>query len=303
MECSVETFAPLLDRLDAEWPAYWATVLQHAPVRSAAVFGSCAVACGSLGLTNVSKTDLQAVVPLVSLTAPGPRPSVTFKTCGLHDIAVIFVPFETVAVEAQAHTQATGIGHLWPESNVEWQPSLSLTAALVIEVPFTADHKRIRYEQLNVSFKVYGHLSSSAEWPDTESPLFEYVPTDSLVSEYLKALNKHIDSHNNGLRRALQMANALNACQLPADTVQTCVADQGATPEEPCGLCDTCCKCLVQQRCDGPCAGCPCVKCSKSLWTIQTFFISLLLLLVSVGVLWFNYRRKSLAGGTIFRFV
>ena len=136
----------------------------------------------------------------------------------------------------------------------------------------------------------------STSIPDILSPLYSSVPMDTLILQYSKLLSEYLRKHMlPNLRAILQRPVETNECTFPVLTKQTCTAINGVItgPNGPCNPCDTCCNCFMQQRCDGDCKNCACVRCSVRPWTFPLFISSFLMFIVS-ALFVYNWYYKYL---------
>jgi hypothetical protein len=176
--------------------------------------------------------------------------------------------------------RATGLGLLWP-NDPDFVANARLTGILLISVPIK--DKDLHFEEIDVDAFLYGSwMDSNGDqfnvWPDSSSILFNSVPFDLSLQTYVTELNQSIKSKLvPKVRTFLQAPNVTISCIVPINTEQTCTT-LTTFPGEACNPCDTCCKCLVQQRCDGECKNCPCVKCdSIKLWSFSQIFVTILI--------------------------
>lgn len=269
--CDIGLFQDTLDRLDTNWlDTLQAVVL---PKKSAVSFGSCYAICGSLGITNVENLD-QLDIQLQNAVA-------SFTQCGLRDYAILQVPLEVEPfITLTMQLRATGLGTLWP-NDPDFIANARITGILLVSVPIT--DKDFKFEDIEVDAFLYGSWYDSNGdsfnvWPDSSSLLFNSVPFDAILNTYVSELNESIKSKLvPNVRKFLQAHNTAINCIVPQNVTQTC-SSLTTFPGEACNPCDTCCKCLVQQRCDGECANCPCVKCdSVKLWSFSQIFVTILI--------------------------
>ena len=123
---------------------------------------------------------------------------------------------------------------------------------------------------------------TSAQWPDQTHALFPFVPLNDALTQLEASLNAYSEKVTDRIQGYLNshMTNSTRACEAfqAVDNVCTSATDM---PLLPCNGCDTCCKCLVQQRCDGECAKCACINCSAFNYDLA-FLIALAFMFVFV---------------------
>ena len=283
VDCSIATFSDLLQTLDDTWSTVWPAF--NGPQKGGLSFGSCYTACGSIGFTGIS--GLASLVPS-AIGDPVVMPTVTFNTCGLVDTAMIVVPFDSTTLTFDVVARASGFNTLWPSGGLlseNNQVNAYLSGFLLISIPRNGAVLQFTKPEIDISFQAIWD-TDTLPWPNTDNPLFPSVPTATLLKQYTDALQKkarkEILPH---LRNAIQKKDEDFLCSWPTSFAQTCNATT-TMPDGACHPCDTCCKCLVQQRCDGECSDCACVSCEENVgWRFLLLFSSLLMVIVSLLII------------------
>lgn len=272
MTCTVADFNSILFDLQNEWPSVWA--LQQWPRRAGLSFGSCWGICGSLGLTDV--VGPESLVPNIAAA------TVAFSDCTASAVATITVPLTAVASTFFVQGRATGLNTLWPSTSEAFTMTGPVSGLVLLTVPLVG--QIANYVDLSVDIILYANITSS--WPDTSSVLYNAVPTGSLAQTWATDLNSTVKTSVSGaLHKRLQARGSLLACTIPNPTDQTCTSST-SMPGAACAPCDTCCKCLIQQRCDGSCSSCACVGCrewSTALVSSPTWALFMLFTLLFVA--------------------
>jgi len=275
LDCSIDTFENLLNTLDETWSSIWPS-FSTKNVRGGLSFGSCYTVCGSLGYTNV--TDVNTLVPNIS--SPG-GPIVQFTNCGLVDKAMIVVPLASTVVTFNVLARASGLGELWPDDHNQTIDA-HLSGLLLISIPRNEKTLQFSKPEVDISFQAVW----AEPWPDNESNLFPSVPVADLLKDFTTTLQKEARKDIVvKIMNAIQSADRPLNCTWPIVNAQTC---QSTTemPVGACHPCDTCCNCMIQQRCDGECSECACVHCNESiLWRIVLFVSAALMLVISVALI------------------
>ena len=249
MTCTVSDFNNILVDLQNEWPSVWAS--QQWPRRAGLSFGSCWGICGSLGLTNV--VGPESLVPNIA------GATVAFSDCTASAVATLTVPINAVTSTFSVQGRATGLNTLWPSTGEAFQMTGPVSGLVLLTVPLAG--QTANYVDLSIDVVFYANITSA--WPNTGSVIFNAVPTGSLAQTWASDLNNTVKASVSGeLRKRLQAPGSLLACTIPASVDQTCTSST-SMPGSACAPCDTCCKCLVQQRCDGSCSSCACVGCHE----------------------------------------
>jgi hypothetical protein len=281
LDCSIHTFDSVLEKLESTWSSIWPTFAVK-NIRGGLSFGSCYTVCGSLGYTNVSGVDI--LVPNTTTSAPG-GPIVHFTNCGLVDKAMIVVPLDSTTITFDMIARATGMDILWPDDpNVLLDAHLS--GYLLISIPRIDNILEFSKPEVDISFQAIWDPNGSNTWPEQSSILFPSVPTDDILKNFTTELQREArEDVVKKIRNALQSPDTTMNCSWPLIYAQTCSAGL-QMPVGPCHPCDTCCKCLIQQRCDGECEACPCVNCHEStFWKLVLFLAAALMIIVSVSAI------------------
>jgi len=282
--CDISLFQSTIQRLDDTWQNTVVSVLPNIPKKSGLSFGSCYVICGSIGISNVDNLilfDLQLNESVVS-----------FTQCGLKDYAILQVPIETQPyVNLTMELRATGLGLTWP-NEPDFDAFARLTGVLLISVPIR--NKTLEFVDVEVDMIVYGSWYNVAgvplndPWPEQDSFLFNSVPLDILLKQYVESLTKYFKAELvPKVRDIIQAPNVSINCIVPANVSQTCTA-LTTFPSSACNPCDTCCKCLVQQRCDGECKDCPCVSCKEvKTWSFTQLIVTFIVVCFIISWVFF----------------
>jgi len=264
--CTSSVFDDTLSTLTTDFADTWSSVVSKVPKATGISFGSCYTSCGSVGITDTS---------VYSITLNDNLSQVTFSACKLTDLAVLIVPVE-ISLSCTLALRATGVGYTWPtpgpgDDGVVYQNILNITGNILVSVPRHSD--KFDFPHLTVDVMFTGNWT--LEWPDNENILFNTVPVNELATKYVENFNAAIRGPlSKGLRLSLQSNVVTNNCTFPTLVPNVCTANT-RTATEFCDPCDTCCMCLMQQRCDGECSQCACVQCDNTWYA--TLFLSVLL--------------------------
>ena len=93
------------------------------------------------------------------------------------------------------------------------------------------------------------------------------------------------------LHLALQSNDFIRECTFPSVVLAECNA-LTRTAADFCSPCDTCCMCLMQQRCDGECASCECLGCNDSKWYYSMLIATILFFIFSAVIIW-SFLNKT----------
>lgn len=285
MACDASFFDAMKLAIDGAWPSIWPVAAAKLPRRAGLPFGpaNCQTICGSVGITDVQAADLQALLPDTSAA------TVTFGTCGAQDIARLVVPLDAVPVNVDIEARATGFGTLWPSGGPGAHlvvGTASVSGILLVWAPVHSG--RIIWSETEADVRLYAKWAFS--WPDTSNRLYATVPTDELASQWASELTQAArKTVIDPLLKSIRVPNAPLTCDFPPTVDQACTAST-EMPTTECDPCDTCCRCLVQQRCDGPCASCACVTCAPSTWTPLTVLAGVSILALALA--WAMLRRR-----------
>jgi hypothetical protein len=281
MTCNITIFTSTINRLNSIWNSAWSEAFSSAPKQSGLVFGSCYSVCGSLGLTNVT-----GGVPTINIGAA----SATFTTCGITDYATCLVPIDSLNISIATAVRATGNGLLWPSTGPFVTAPATLSGYLLLTVPVS--QTLYKFTEISVSIVLNVNFGSNLVWPpDTASAIYPSVPLYELQYQYSTELTTWMQKNlSRTLQKQLQSNDGVFTCNFPAQTDQTC--NVGTTmPGSPCHPCDTCCKCLIEQRCDGSCSDCACVNCSPFGWYI-TEYLAIIFIVIFI-IAWFFWKRRN----------
>ena len=279
MTCSISDFTWLVNSINDSWNNRWSALVANGPTRAGLSWGPCYTSCGSLGITEIQGLN--------GILLDDASANMTISTCTLENYLVIVIPFVQTTILVDLQVRASSTVGLYPTSPIGSQfingAPASLSGFLLVSVPISFDGL-LETSRLDVDFSAYATWATPTSWPDTSNVLYNSVPWDTILStwtsqfvDYLRTVVKK------PFRNSLQMPNRLLGCRVPLDATQTCTTAT-TMPNGPCGPCDTCCKCLVEQRCDGPCADCACVNCEGAYgWSpIAAIFVFLVILFVVV---------------------
>lgn len=299
--CDESVFQNALPFLEQAWTKYWTTSSTPLPNKFGIVFGrTCHSVCGSIGFRGV--TGLQALQP--DWAAWGtPAAKKSFTTCASTDYGIYVVPFTAGTITADVDHRATGTDVLWPQApNGHTTPvTIDVNGFLVFSVPLEITDTNttdVKFKSSLVSVRLalnYATGLLAPAWPDAASTLFPFVPFADALGQYEASLNEYAEKLTNQMQAYVtsHMVNTTEPCEVQETAAQTCSA--GTTmPGQACNACDTCCRCLVQQRCDGECSSCPCITCNAFNYEI-TFLLAVLFIvvfLVAYAVLRFSKPEK-----------
>lgn len=268
--CTVSVVAPAIPFLQSAWSRSWPTA--NWPTQFGITFGtSCYSACGSLGFRNVA--GAAALVP--DWTSPNVK--VSFTTCAASDYTIYTVPLVAAQITADLDHRATGTGLLWPVAPAPLTTAVTVDVAgvVVFAVPMNtlqnATQSEMEFKRSIVSVRLalnYATGPQAPSWPDSTNALWAFVPVNDALTQLEDLLNETADTVSRDMTGYVtsHMINSKVECEAAQVADQTC-SSTTLMPTGPCNACDTCCKCLVQQRCDGECSSCACVKCSTFNYT------------------------------------
>ena len=257
-----------------------ASVESKIPQEMGISFGSCYTSCGSIGITAVDMSSF-------NLDDDPMQIRTSFTTCNNTDLAVLIVPIE-ITLGCTLALRATGIGHTWPtpeigDDGVVHQHDINVTGNILVSIPVSGNTFEFTKVRTDVMFS--GNWSS-ASWPDTTNILYNTIPINELCAKYMRSFNSNIRKDLSlKIRHELQSADIVNTCTFPSIVLAECNVNT-RTSTEFCNPCDTCCMCLMQQRCDGECASCECVQCEDTKWFATMFLITLFFFIVSGTIVW-----------------
>lgn len=282
--CNQNIFTPTLNRLNNEWPAVWSAAIQEAPQQAGTTFGSCWTVCGSLGITDIQSN-------LSSLMIDKDLATVDFSTCGAEDVATLVVPLDRISVTIDVEGRATGNHTVWPAPQTVGTATHKFTATAALSgfvlVRVSALSGKWRFEEIESDIALFSHWMNPT-WPDSNNILFDSVPFDDVLKEWNRVFLAHVRPKvNASLFKLLQSVNTLKLCSMPVAYAQSCTATT-KFPSTFCHPCDTCCKCLMQQRCDGECSKCACVNCENTTWLVTSISFIFLLLTAIFAYFWFE---------------
>lgn len=259
--CDVTFFSSTSTEFANAWAAAWPP--SDLSTRSGFAFGSCYTICGSLGVTGTT-AGLAALQPNTAAAVA------YFTTCGTEDRALLAIPFDPEPVALDTEVRATGLNVLWPSGGPGSElvnATASVSGVALVSVPVRG--RSIAWSEAQVSLRLYVNwpAATMAAWPDQASILYEAVPLPELASNWASTMTEAVQATMGPLlQKAIRKPNETLACDFGALITQVCAANT-SMPNNACDPCDTCCKCLVQQRCDGECSGCPCVGCAPNTWS------------------------------------
>jgi len=289
--CVKADFQDFIDAIGNTWPSMWATATTHGPIQAGLSFGSCYTSCGSLGLTDVNGVG-PINLDLAQATA-------TFTTCSAEDYVILTVPFEQTTVLFDVQVRASGPTGLYPSGIGQYLVSnapAAVSGFVLVYIPVRGS--LLIASELRVDWSLYATWTTT--WPDTTNILYNSIPWASILNQWTESFVQYLRSNLRTMyQNELRSQNELLGCHFPPEFAQTCEVST-EMPNAPCHPCDTCCKCLIQQKCNGECASCDCVDCqSYNEWSVNyAFFITLVVLFV---VAWFmdandQYEYKDLYG-------
>ena len=249
-------------------------------------FGSKYTILGSVGLSDVPN------VRLLSLDTNGARS--IFSTCSTTDYAILQIPIDDFTIPGcTLDVRVSGLGTLFPNGASPTQSPfpIRITGVLVVIVPVYLTN--IRWKHINLDLTLFCEALDAL--PSTVDPvetiLRAAVPLQSMLEEYAQLLTKTIKKNIlPKIHRDIQTLNAPLECDMPPRTIEVCT-DQTIMPNNACSVCDTCCQCIVQQRCDGDCASCECITCGGSEWTLTAYISCACVLVFVIFVLYPRFKR------------
>ena len=265
--CTQDAIVDFIEPLITGFADLWSKTLVNVPTHEGLVFGSCYTSCGSCGITNVVGLDTLEL----SMSGGSLNTRVYFSQCAIRDYALILLQFEDVSLQVSTALHATG-GLNNAVLNAAYDNSYALFSGYVLlTVPVDASKNNNLPASTEFLFtECTADATLKARWTPTtlamwaSEELFNDVPVEALLTKYTDTLNVYLKSKvPNEFFSFLQAANAKKMCVVPTAGLQTCNATQG--PTNPCDICDTCCKCAIQQRCDGECEYCKCISCESPL--------------------------------------
>ena len=277
--CTISDFQFLVTKLNNEWDSFWSIAAIQGPKQAGISFGSCYTNCGSLGITNVGGLD---AVNLDTANA-----TATFTTCNVEDYIVVVVPIEQTTILVDVQVRASGPNGLYPsvlgDEFVNDAPC-AFSGFVLISIPVRS--RKVILSELTVDFTCFATWATPFVWPDTSNILYNGVPFQEILYEWSESFIEYLRSNLvKPLRNALRDENEYLTCVFPTAYEQTCTAST-EMPIGPCHPCDTCCKCLIQQRCDGGCSDCECVNCETyNLWTVS--YAVVIFLIVLFVIFWY----------------
>jgi hypothetical protein len=265
--CTQDAILDFIEPLVIGFADLWSKVLVNAPKREGLAFGSCYSSCGSCGITNVAGLDTLEL----SMTGSSLNTRVFFSQCAIRDYALILLEIDATPLQIDTALRVTG-GLNNTVFNEAYQNSFaSFSGYLLLTVPVdTSNNTRLPASTNFLFTEMTADVVIKARWtPDTLSmwsseELFSDIPVESLLNKYTETLNAYLKTKvPYEFLKFLQAANATKMCVVPNFVPQVCNLTQG--PTDACNICDTCCKCAIQQRCDNECEGCECIGCSSPL--------------------------------------
>lgn len=294
MNCSISNFSSLLTKLDTNWTSSWTTFLaEYGPLKDGLTFGSCYTSCGSIGfngITGINNLSLE--------TTPGPDgPTATFTTCNLEDQAVIVVPLASRPITLHGKLRASGQNVLWPtglgSAAVDHDLSAAISGFLLITIPRKNNILYFSRPLLDIAFYINYTASAGSQnfgnFPNTDSLLFHTVPKEKLLFDFSDVLRTAAKKRLlPKIFNIIQSNDAYLDCTWPVALREACTSET-VMPLAACHPCDTCCKCLIQQRCDGECSNCACVNCTPHIWRYQTAICAVLMIFVAI-VLFYDIK-------------
>lgn len=286
MTCNAAQINAFLQPLTTSFSDIWLECVKNAPTRSGEAFGSCYSICGSVGITNVSLQDI-AIDPVTS--------RLFFSQCAIRDYALILVQIPEQNLDVNVTIRATGSVS---DTTFTYGPQTmyaTFSGNMLITVPITIKQSSTKFEfsdcmvdaNLNARFTPASLVSVSSML--NADLFYNSLPIESTLNTYVASLNAYLKKEVPGRFRRLLQANDLEAsCTVPGFSAQQCTSS--VSPTMACDICDTCCKCMMQQRCDNECEGCKCISCSSPI--LGSIFMYTCILLVLVFI-FFYLRHKQ----------
>lgn len=281
--CDVTFFNSTKVQFDAAWAGAWPP--NDLSVQAGFPFGSCYTVCGSLGVVGTSG-GLSALAPDSAIATSN------FTTCGDVDRATLVIPFDPEPVVLDTEVRATGLNVLWPSGgpgSEQVSATASVSAVALVSVPVRG--RSVAWSEATVDIRLSAKWTAASmlAWPDQLSVLYPLVPITDLAGVWAATMTEAVKNTMVPiLQKAIRKPNETLACDFPTLINQTCNVAT-SMPSNACDPCDTCCKCLVQQRCDGSCSGCPCVACDEPTWSNTSLLAVTMIGLFTVT--WFLWPR------------
>jgi len=287
MNCTSANVADFLRPLSTSFSDIWLQCIQDAPTRSGEAFGSCYSICGSVGITNVS-------LETISLDPITTR--LFFSQCALRDYALILVQIPEQTTDVNVTIRATGsvADVLFAYGPATMVATVSGNMLLTVPINVTDTTTEFQFSDCTADANLSARFSASSLTSVSNAQhgdlFFTSLPIESTLNAYMTNLNAYLKTQvPKRFRRLLQAKDVLASCKVPAFSAQECTASAG--PSTACDICDTCCKCMMQQRCDNECESCKCVSCSSPIMGSIFMYVCILLILVFI---FFYLRHKQL---------
>lgn len=292
--CTQDAIQDFIDPLIDGFADLWTTILVDVPTREGLAFGSCYSSCGSCGITNVVGLDTMEL----SMNGNALNMRVFFSQCAIRDYALILLQIDDMSLKVSTALHATGglQNNVLNKSYENSHATFSGYVLITVPIDTSSNTSMPAYTTFlftectaDVSLKARWTPSTLAGW-STED-LFSDVPVESLLVKYTDSLNAYLKTRApQHFVKFLQAANEKKMCIIPHSGVQTCTSTQ--SPANACDICDTCCKCAIQQRCDGECENCKCIDCKSPLIGSLALYSALLCMVVFI-VLYLKIRYTT----------
>ena len=253
------------------------SVLEKAPKQYGLSYGHLYGITGSIGITSVSGVQSNLELDFDNAQAA------LSLVCGNSDYAYYQVPIRLASgtMNLESQIRVSGLGIVLPSSPVDLTKTIecSLTGLLLVSVPI--QNGLLQFSKVLVDIQLYAQpapIDYGADIGQKETILLSSVPVSRLVDQFMSQWNVFYKKHlPEQIRLVLQKRDAPLQCQLPTLVNQTCSFGT-LVPGQMCNPCDTCCNCLIQQRCDGDCSSCACVRCETNQWSYLQILTTLLIL-------------------------
>ena len=259
---AVQQFLAPLQGTQSQFASVWADSMKKAPTRAGKSFGSCYSVCGSVGISNVD--DLENLQ--LDTVGPNVLGRLYFSQCAIQDYALILLQIQEEPLNVHLSVRATGgldndAISIGPQgTHATFSGFLLITIPVKIEAATTT----FRFSDCTVDASLQARFADLSYFQTNAGDFFNSLPIESTLSEYISTLNAYLKTEIPWrFRKLLQASDASVNCTVPASMNQTCASL--VSPTSGCDICDTCCKCTMQQRCDNECESCPCVSCSSPI--------------------------------------
>lgn len=182
---------------------------------------------------------------------------------------------------------------LWPQGQNDLNASVDLTGEIVFTIPIAKNILKLQDMSVDV------HFSSSwtnTIWPDTSNVMFSRLPFDAFLYAWTSELNKTFAIKlSENIKKIMLLPQIQFSCAVPTFVPMMCTSAMKTSNDLPnvaCHPCDKCCKCFVQQRCDGGCDECACLNCNNLKGSVLQYCISFLIIFYALCISWNCYKKS-----------